>query len=287
MADDTSPDKDRLTLRGAVKDLGWFAWLFTIGVGAPSVLALAQAVVVDYRLIDALQWIPDGFNTIMAVLSGLVDPWFDPLLAWLNDRFGWRLTLHDHWRPLFALMMIFVMALVRTSWRDGLRRRATLIGVVTAPLMLLASLGVGLIPLDGVNAQVWWARAVTQGAIAGVTLGVGTFAFALAGAAVKFADGREYAARENILTGLLAGGGTGGVGCAVAAGLSFVPGVGPAAGAATLAGVIVVFAALALNVGLSAAERNVTRLGLTMLGGFVAAGLIAGADAAVKALGWG
>jgi hypothetical protein len=44
---------------------------------------------------------------------------------------------------------------------------------------------------------------------------------------------------------------------------------------------------IALLGGISQSDRSLTRSGLTMLGGFVAAGLILAADAAVKAFGGG
>jgi hypothetical protein len=54
-------------LRAALRDFGWFYGLFALAVSAPSLLSLLQAIL-DHRLVDALQWIVDGYDRNAAAL---------------------------------------------------------------------------------------------------------------------------------------------------------------------------------------------------------------------------
>jgi hypothetical protein len=135
---------DRPTLREALADLGWFSATFSTLVGGPTLLSLLQSVFVERRLIDALQWIVDGYNTILARLAGFVEPWLLPLLEWLNGMFGWSLVLHPHWRPAFMIVAFIGVALGRGLVREGEWRKALGYAAVFLPLCFLTALGAGL-----------------------------------------------------------------------------------------------------------------------------------------------
>jgi hypothetical protein len=103
MADAGKPE--RLTLDDALKDFGFFYALFVFLVSGPSWLSLLQMVFIEHRLVDALQWIVDGYNQIVGVLGAVIEPLLQPAINWLNGAFDWRLVLMPHWRPLALLSL--------------------------------------------------------------------------------------------------------------------------------------------------------------------------------------
>lgn len=116
MTEQETQAPEQITLGDAIKDLGWFSWLFAIVVAGPSILSILQAVFVEHRLIAAFQWIVDGYNAIVSVLGAVIEPLVQPLINWLNEQLDWRLTLHPFWRPAFVLGMIGVGAKFRANW---------------------------------------------------------------------------------------------------------------------------------------------------------------------------
>lgn len=269
----TSDANARLTFGEALKDFGWFAFLFTAVIGGTSVLALLETVFVQHQLIAVFQWIVDGYNRIAAVAGAIIEPLTRPLLAWLNARLNWDLHLGAHWRPLFILGMVLVMGLARSAWRSDHRGEAVLaIGVIGAGA-LVGALVSGLMPLAGG----WWAQGLGAAA---PTLALFLF-FGLA-AAMSGGDPADNtplgaAALFILIAGALA--------FVLGAGLSFAPGLSTGAGVLALAIIIALFGAGFLWNGLANNDRGDATLGLTILGGFASAGLVLIADAAVKALG--
>jgi hypothetical protein len=239
-----------------------------VAVGGPSILSIIESVLVDHQLVPALQWIVDGYNRIMAVLGAAVEPLVQPAIEWVNARFGWGLVLDPVWRPVFALGMVVVVASARTAIRGGELRNALLAGPFSTAAVFIAALVVGLFA-----AGTGWA---SQGAVAGAPL----LLMGATGAAIVFARGQFNEAR----IGLLLFSQFSALFFVLGAGLSFVPGLASCSGVLALGGAIALWGALVVAAGLSTRERLFTRIGLTILGGFVAAGLILAADWSLKAL---
>lgn len=262
--------KQKLTLWGALKDVGWFPALYASAVGGPSVLAILEMALDGFRLVPAVQWIIDGYHQIARVMGLLIEPLFVPLIAWINGLLGWSLVLQPHWRPLFLLGMVIVMSMVRTDWRDGGvdRRKLLLESSAISFAFLVGAVIAGLVPLTGS----WWVQ--------GLLVSLMIFAFFVASAA-------SVGDRSDAAIWTAIGGGVAAFFFVVAAVLSLVPGVGRGSGILVLAGCVAVLGIVALVGGISQSDRSLTRSGLAMLGGFVAAGAILAADAVVKAFGAG
>ena len=110
--------QDQSAQKTAAKDIGYFWVLFSAVVGAPSLLVILESVFVQHRLVEALQWIPDGWNGVTAVLGAIVEPLAKPLIDALNEQFSLDLTLDPLWRPLFALYLTTLTSFIRGLPRD-------------------------------------------------------------------------------------------------------------------------------------------------------------------------
>lgn len=265
----------KLSLRAALKDLGWFPAAFTTVVGGPSLLALMQIVREGFRLSAPLQWIVDGYNALTSEIAAWIEPLVVPAVAWINGLLGWRLVLHPHWRPLFLLGLVAVVALVRGNWSTGSRTNLVLEAVQFGIMMLIAALLAGLVPFT----EDWWA----QGLIAAIP--VMTF-FTLMGflsAAQMLAAGQRAEARTELR--LIVGAGAPLLGTATFALAALLSLVAPGAAVWVIACAVAAMGLFLLRSGLAEGDPQEARTGLIMLGGFVAAGLILAADAGVKALG--
>jgi len=285
--------KQTLTLRDAIADLGWFWALFAAVVGGPSILSLLQMIFVEHRLIDALQWIVDGYNGIAAVLGALAEPLLAPAIAWLNGLFDWNLVLHPHWRPLFMLAALPVTSIARDAWRRESNAHASeplALGVGAA----IGVIAAGLAPLTGG----WWA----QGLIAAAPVAMFFLASELASIVRNLLARPINRDPPSGGWGLLLAAVAAALAFALGAGLSFAPALRNSAGLAALGALVVFLGAMGVASGLNEAaartpeananvektlrnaELSSVRVGLTMLGGFVTAAFILAADFGVKAL---
>lgn len=257
----------------ALRDLGWFPTLFTTVVGGPSLLALLQIVREGFRLSAPLQWIVDGYTALTAEMAAWIEPLIAPAIAWINGLLGWQLVLHPHWRPLFLLGLVAVVALVRGNWSTRFRASLILEAAQFAVMMLIAALLAGLVPLG----DDWWA----QGLIAAIP--VATF-FVLVGflsAAQFLAAGRRAEAKSEVR--IIAGVGAPLLGLIVFALSALLSLVVTGAALWSIALAVAAMGLFMLRSGLAGGDVQEARTGLVMLGGFVAAGLILAADAALKA----
>jgi hypothetical protein len=282
----TAPASGRpLRAKQALSDFGWFYALFATFVSAPSLLSLLQAVF-EHRFVDALQWIVDGYDQIVAVGAAYIEPLLAPIVSWLNETFNVNYGLHAHWRPAFVLSMVIVMSFVRTSSREAdldPLMRLLYVALWAPGLTLIAAVGalyVGLVPLD----SGWYAQA----RIAAVPVSVIALIPALIGlTSTDEADGKSELLAN--LRGALVALGLGVLAFGVAALLSLYPGLARGAGVVTLALFVCVFGLYYLVDGLRRPQRPDAlakkRMGLTMLGGFATAALIVAADMALRALG--
>lgn len=268
MANARSPET--LAARDALDDLGWFWGLFTSLVNAPSILSLVQMVFIEHRLVDALQWIVDGYNDITRQILAWCEPILRPVLDWINGAFGWDLEIHPHWIPFFLLTLTIVVGWLRHLWviatGKGQRTIAAAIagGAIGAFFGALAS---GLLPLDAP----WWGQGVAAAApaalmmlsIAIVTNIPGTRAFA------------DTMLGCVVLTSIAFG---------LGVGVSFIPGVTRGAGLIAIGlSIIAVGGLIVLDALRGQSDRMLKlRQALTILGGFLAAAGIVGADAAIR-----
>jgi hypothetical protein len=136
----------RLTLLAALKDLGWFSGIFATLVGAPSILAIIQAVFVDYNFVPLIQWIADGWNQLLHFLSMAIEPGVIWIIQIINNLVDLNMELHAHWRPIFALSMVLVMSSVRQDWTQGRNLRAFKFLIINTCVVLIISISIGLSP---------------------------------------------------------------------------------------------------------------------------------------------
>lgn len=270
--DEKIPEK--VTLGEAINDLGWFP-LLLIGFGGFSILAIIEQSVLrqPLELVLIFQWPLDGYHRVMSLLGAVVEPLIEPAIDWLNTQLNWRLTLDPIWRPLFALAMVFALAGARTAWRDGFRAAAIELAIIVGVGALIGGLLAGMTPRDGS----WWG----QGLRAGLPI-----ACLVVSLAVLFASYRDdsMVGAERLRLLLLGAGVFGLIGFALAAGLSLLPSFADTAGVVVLGAAVIFVGAFLLS---ESRNRSDTHTGLTILSGFVAAGLILAADFALKAFGSG
>lgn len=293
----TETDDERLTLWDAIRDLSWFSRLCILFVGAPSLLQIGQYAFPHFRLTPFFQWIPDGWRQLTDFMGGVLEPWVMPAINRLSDVLHLDLNIDPSWRSLFALMTVIWASQLRTSLRrDALWRKQ---GASSAKVGWIAH----ALQVPGVA---FGALAAGAAISAGGWLGQGLAAalpilffqcftaFGHAIEAIVFALMRSPNVREAMRQAtapLLIGAPLGGVGFSLGACLSLVPGLNSVGGVLALAGVVGIWGLILTSLGLSriAGDRIqnlvTARSGLTMLGGFVAAGIVAATDAAVRLTG--
>lgn len=262
---------EKLTLWKAINDLGWAFLLFATVVGAPSVLQIGQYAFPTFRLTPYFQWVVDGWHQITDLMAAMLEPSIQPAIDWLNRLLDLNVVLNPVWRPLFALSIAFVASLVRSSVRD----RDYLLAVLLLAIGCLGSL-LGSV-LAGLTANIggWFA----QGLVAGLPiLCVGLLLSA--GAEIQTLTLGFMASLEGYLLAL----GVGCIGFCVAAVLALVPGIETNSGLLVVMGTMTLAGAAVLWVGLSIPDTAISRLGLTILSGIVAAGIIVVVDTATKTL---
>lgn len=152
-------NSQRLTLGQAIKDLGWFWWLFTCIVGGPSILSIHQTIFVDFQLTDLLQWIVDGYENLVTRLHTIILPMVEPIFDWVETVLGWELTLYPHWVPLFALISIPALSIIRaTDFKNDFK--GFFGGLIFLVGGLTGSVIGGTVPTDGTDdAQLYGAAA--------------------------------------------------------------------------------------------------------------------------------
>ncbi|HCK83527.1 MAG TPA: hypothetical protein DHW63_03120 [Hyphomonadaceae bacterium] len=273
-----SEAKAPLSFQEILKDLGWFTALFSTLVGGPSILSLFQVVFVDHRLIDAFQWVVDGYNDITMVIGAKLEPLIEPAISWLNGVLALDLILQPHWRAVFVLMSVMVIGYARRIWRDGEPVAAALFGIGASAGALVGAVAAGLASL----VAVWWAQAL----IAAAPLAALCLTFGIAVSIYKLLHNRLGPTWEDI--GFMFGGtmGLGWIACALVYGaaMSRDPDMGAGAGVVVLGFLFFVIGMMSVVVGVAKSDRSAARFGLIILGGFLTAGLILLADAAVKVL---
>lgn len=144
---------ETLTLFGAVRDLGFIFWLFAACVGAPSIISLVQTIFVDFRLLNLLQWILDGYRDILDILASTLEPIALSLFDQISNVVALDLDLLPHWQPLFIILTMFISANSRTLWADGYRK--TMFVFITC-MVTFALVGSWIAGLVSPQAAWWW-----------------------------------------------------------------------------------------------------------------------------------
>lgn len=264
-------------------------------IGAPSILSLLQSTYETRDLSTPLQAVVDSYNQGIASAAAIIEPALTPLVAWVGRMFGWEVYLHTHWRHLFVLCMIYLFAQlrIRRTEKSGLRNWTDLpLGMLFA---LVGCLAAGMISPKGS----WWA----QGLIAAWPLSMFWFGQASANmvghefvrtfAGFERGRGLSYTLGYVVAGSAMALGSAGRdllivvppyfiIGFVMGAALSFVPVIGDGAGVSALAIFAIITGVHFLRIGMRQNQRYMTRLGLTMLGGYAATAFVYGIDTVLK-----
>lgn len=269
--------KERLTLREAINDFGWLP-LVLLGIsGGLSIIDITEkAVLHSLSLITPFQVVLDSYHRLTQVIGEVVEPLFQPVVDWINALFHWHLQLQPFWRSLFVLGMVLVAGLARTEVRAGRFVLAVLLLLMMGLGALAGAIVVGLLRFEG-GWLVQGLAAALPVALLFFSAGVASVLFQLAppsrpvAAWLSFVQWLQFTLRFGAIAFLL--------------GIAFSFVAGEAAGILVLGVALAVLGGAQLSWGLSHADRDFTRTGLSVLGGFVAAGLIQLSSWAVTALG--
>jgi hypothetical protein len=273
-------NRPRLTLIAAVKDLSWYS-IALMSVGGLSLIDILEKGIIqrDLNLITPFQIALDGYRRITRLLASGVEPLVRPAISWLGQILHYQLVLQSHWRSFFLIGLILAGSLLRLR-PQGVRTRLSQITKTSVYVLgaLLGALAIGVQP-PGVA---WWEQglaATTSTAILMFFMSVGQLLSDLVLYRVRYSllqlEGWLIYTLVNVaLLGAFA--------FIFGAILSFVPGIKDA-GALALALIVAFAGATMLHGGLSKRKSEAARLGLTILGGFLAGALIIAADAVIKA----
>lgn len=253
-----------LTLWEALKDLGWLPFLLMSVGGLSIVSILEQVFVYDLKLIPPFEIALSGYRRIASLAGAVVEPLLQPAIDWIN--LGWRQHLHldPLWRSMFVLQLVFVGSVARMSIRAGMWRDTIVQIVILGLGALAAALVTGVLPWNG-N---WW----VQGLIAGVPATILVVTNGLLVSTTPYTS--AHAAKPRYLFARFCAFGlmVGIVAFFASAFASFLVGGYP--GVFVLAGLILLYGLLVLSFGLRVGSRANCRLGLSIIGGFIAAGVI-------------
>lgn len=255
----------RLTLWEALRDLGWLP-LLIMGVGGLSIVdILEQAVFYDLSLITPFEIALNGYRRITNLVGEIVEPLLQPAIDWINSQWRQHLHLHPLWRSVFLLQLVFVGSMFRMSTRAKMWFDSIVQIVVLVPGTLVAALVTGTLPITGG----WWA----QGLIAAVPTTILVVTNGLLVSITAYASADPAKPRYLVVRFCAFGLMVGIVAFLAGAGASFLLG-GGYPGVFVLAGLILLYGFFVLSAGLRIGSRANCRLGLSILGGFIGAGLI-------------
>lgn len=136
--------------RGA-KEVGWLPFVLA-GIGGFSVLSIAEDLVFarPLELVAPLQWVFEGYERVVTLVAAVVEPPARFALAEVNARLGLDLHLAPHWRSLFVLLAILGISI----WRVSDKRFSSILKLVGfAFILLICSLVGGLLPREGIRAS--------------------------------------------------------------------------------------------------------------------------------------
>ena len=256
-----SIDGGKLTLFGAAKDLGFFFWLFSAVVGAPSVLSLFKTVFVDLSFSRFLETLIAGYRELLDTIAGLLEPIATAVIHRFGTWLDFELELQPHWQPLFVLISIFITANIRTLWNDGYAKTTILFGAVMVLFALIGSWIAGIIAPQAP----WWAQGVAASAPI-FALFFGLF-FSYAMATVLFGFHQPY--RKPLASYLARGVFLASLGFVLAATISLTRLIDAHAGLLVLFSGMFLYGLYWMIYGFRKNEVSEIRFGLRMIGGFI------------------
>lgn len=262
--DAASPE--RISLWMVLKDLSFVSWLFAAIVGAPSILSLVQIVFIEYRPTELLQWILDGYEDLLDVLTGFLAPLAAVVIDLVRDWLEVPLVLQDHWQSLFVLLSIFISANTRSLLDDNYPKTASVFLPIMIIAVLAGSWAAGVIPADGV----WWLQGLAVGLpVLILFLGM-TLAYAIASVAFGLDTTYRKPLHSYVLRGIFIG-----VSAFLIAGAIDLTGlIDSHAGIFTLFTGMAIYGLYWLRAGLVDSDLPEVRFGLRLVGGFAFAALI-------------
>lgn len=253
-----------LTLWEALKDLGWLPFLL-MGVGGLSIIDILERVAFhDLSLIAPFEIMLNGYRRITNLTGALAEPLLQPAIDWINAQWLQHFHLHPLWRSMFVLQLVFVGSVARMSVRAGMWRDMVVQMVVLGLGALAAAVVTGVLPWTG-----GWS---VQGLIAAVPATILVVTNGLLISMTAYASADTFKPRYLFVRFCAFGLMVGIVAFLAGAGASFLLGGYP--GVLVLAGLILLYGLFVLSAGLRIGSRANCRLGLSILGGFIGAGLI-------------
>ncbi|MGE0743086.1 MAG: hypothetical protein AB7O98_17245 [Hyphomonadaceae bacterium] len=268
-------DEKSTSLWRALKDLGWFP-LLLIGLGGFSILSIVERIVFrqPLDLYDPLEMILAGYNRLVHLLAGVADLALRPVVTWLSEALGWTIAVDPVWIPLLVLLMIPTISIARATMSSNVKE-----GLPTFVIFCTVTLLVGAL-LDGVAAgsQGSWLRYVAPAPFIALMIAAAATGF-LSYAHELDLDLNRGRARMIAWPATL-----------IAAVIAFVVYRQVGGGGHVLAVIFLIFGlaaygAAVLATGLLAGSAGFARVGLTVIGGFLAAALVLGASSILKAVG--
>lgn len=133
-----SERNDRVTLRQAALDLGWVSWILIWVIGAPSVLALGEAVYQGFHLADPLRWILQAHHRLVVMLEVLLKPLGSGISFVFNRILGWHLVVGADWASLLLIAALPVSADFRINRRNRIRKFFVGLSIVLIATLLVS-----------------------------------------------------------------------------------------------------------------------------------------------------
>ena len=252
------------------------SWFFAAVIGAPSILSLIQVVFIDFTLTDLIQWLLDGYNDLLSVLSILLTPLGRLLIDFIGGLVDVPIELAQHWQPLFVLLAIFISSNTRALFDDGYPKPALIFIMFMVPAALIGAWLAGAVPAD----SPWWLQGLAVG-LPVMLLFTGMFlSYAVSSFALKFR--RPY--RKPLMAYLFRGARLAIAAYLIAALISATGLIDTHAGILTLFVGLAVYGAYWLRAGFVENDLPEIRFGLRLVGGFIFAMIIIALDIVIKNL---
>jgi hypothetical protein len=252
-------------------DVSWLSVVLMVTGGLSLIDVLESAIVQhDLSLITPFEVLLHGYQRMVSVLDAVIVPLVEPIIYWVNDRFRFDLSLHPVWRPVMVLWLVYAVAAARLLWKDGQSLASLFVGVSAGGCGLLTALGIAFLPFDSAERG--------ELPVAGWIAVLATLlAVAVRSATVKLyqsqwsKEGRYLARLPPYLTVIV-----------LTASYVAIAGLGADKSSNVVLGVGILVGVLALQF---CFEKStiLRRVGVTMIGGYVAAALILLSDWIVKA----
>lgn len=146
-------DKAELGWRAMFYDAWFFPTLFfAIFGGSLPIIALIQTVIVVHDFAPPIQEVITAYHNGMAVFGAWAEPLLRPLLNWLGGLIGFKLHLYPHWRHLLVLAVILPAASFRARLnRADLRGwfRVCFVFLTSIPFAICGAVLAGLVNISG------------------------------------------------------------------------------------------------------------------------------------------